>query len=218
MPPLRLLSLVVAAAATLGLPARVGDPTRDALPPPGRPLLAAPVGSLFSDFFADTSLTGWRADRAGVWSVRRGLLRADLADARQTYSFLYAGSEQWQNYALDFDVCGMRGVDKGAVVRVVGEEGVGVDLRGPGYHDVLLHRGWVPLGKVRVSNANGVWHHVRIEARAERYLVFVDDSLLIDRRDGRNHHPRGRIALAAYTGGVGECTVYYDNVVVTRLR
>ena len=28
----------------------------------------------------------------------------------------------------------------------------------------------------------------------------------------------GGIALAAYTGGVSECTLYYDNVVVTALE
>jgi hypothetical protein len=31
-------------------------------------------------------------------------------------------------------------------------------------------------------------------------------------------YPRGRIALAAYAGGVGRCTVYYANVVVTELE
>jgi hypothetical protein len=46
--------------------------------------------------------------------------------------------------------------------------------------------------------------------------VYVNDHLLIDRED-RKHVVAGQIALPAYTGGVGKCTVYYDNVVVTAL-
>jgi len=45
----------------------------------------------------------------------------------------------------------------------------------------------------------------------------VDDALLIDKEDPRKARPHGRIALAAYTGGTGQCTVYYDNVIVTSL-
>jgi hypothetical protein len=119
--------------------------------------------------------------------------------------------------ALDFDVCAMRGADKGAVVRVEGGSGIGIDLRGPGYQDVLIHRREWPMGKARVANPNGVWHHVRIEAKGHRYRVIVNGDLVLDKLDRRSSRPRGRIALAAYTGGVGECTVYYDNIVVTSL-
>jgi hypothetical protein len=178
---------------------------------------------LFQDDFGDGDLAGWRADRPGAWSVRRGVLRADLPDQKQLHSFLYAGDE-WTEYALDLDLCGMRGVDKGVVVRVTrdgksGEAnaGIGVDLRGPPYHDILLHRGPWPLGKARVVNPNVVWHHLRIEARGHRYRVWVDRRLVLDRKDGRRASPAGGIALAAYTGGAGQCTIYFDNVLVTAL-
>ena len=92
-----------------------------------------------------------------------------------------------------------------------------MDLRGPGYEDVLLHRREWKLGQANVDNANGVWHHLRVEARGHRYRVWVDRELLIDRGDPRRAQPHGRIALAAYTGGAGQCTVYYDNVIVTSL-
>jgi hypothetical protein len=204
-------------AAGLLLCTAVYDSARDAVPPTspkparptGRPLLAA-------DFAGD--LKGWVTDREGVWSVRRGTLRADLPDRKQERSLIYAGSQEWTDYAVDLDVCMMRGVDKGVVVRVEGESGIGVDLRGPGYQDVLLHRREWPLEKARVVNANGVWHHLRVEARGHRYRVWVNGTLILDRVDNRRSRPRGRIALAAYTGGVGECTVYYDNVIVTALE
>jgi hypothetical protein len=210
MPALVVLSGIVAAVALSGAAV---DPARHALPSPSR-TGPVPPAALFSDAFADRSLGAWQPDRAGVWSVRQGMLRADLPDEKQQRSFLATGDSTWTDYALEFDVCMMRGVDKGAAVRVEGDEGIGFDLRGPGYNDAVLHRGWMALGKARVVNGNGVWHHVRIEARGPRYRVLVNDVLIIDRVDRSNSRQRGGIALAAYTGGVGQCTVYYDNVVV----
>jgi hypothetical protein len=59
------------------------------------------------------------------------MLVADLPDAKQQHSALYAGDEDWTDYAVDLDVCGMRGVDKGVVVRVKDARGIGIDLRVP---------------------------------------------------------------------------------------
>jgi len=210
--------LVVTLAATAALAEAPVDPAREALPPPA-PRAATPTGHvLFRDDFAETSLTAWERDRGDVWSVRAGMLRADLPDRKQEHSFIFAGDSTWTDYTVDVDVCAMRGVDKGVAVRVEGQRSaVAVDLRGPGYQDVILHvREW-PLGKARALNANGVWQHLRIEARGQRMRVWVNGVLAIDRAEVRRARPNGRIALAAYTGGVGECTVYYDNVVVTEV-
>ena len=206
------------AAALLSGVGSFPDPERTAMPPPA-PRMATPPGRvLFSDDFAAGRVVGWKPDRDDVWTVRRGMLRADLPDERQQRSFLYTGSDTWTDYAVDLDVCAMRGADKGVAVRVVqGETGIAVDLRGPGYQDVLLQRREWPLGKARVLNANAQWHHLRVEARGHRYRVWVNDAVVIDKEDSRKARASGGIALAAYTGGVGECTVYYDNVVVTSL-
>jgi len=193
------------------------DPTRDLIPSPA-PKPSKPVGEvLFADDFSDGRLDRWSPSRPDAWTVRKGMLRADLPNKKQEYGFLYAGSIEWTDIALEVDVCGIRGVDKGLAVRIEEDNGIGVDLRGPGYHDVLLHRGHWPLGKARVVNANGVWHRIRVEAIGHRYRVFVNGELLLDKVDGRDSRPRGRIALAAYTGGVGECTMWYDNVRVEAL-
>jgi hypothetical protein len=204
----------VALAALLALGA-APDPERTAAPPPG-PRFAPPPDALFADDFSG-GMGRWTASEAGVWSVTRGMLRADLPDERQRHAFVYAGSPGWTDYAVDLDVCMMRGVDKGVVVRVEGESGIAVDLRGPGYQDVLMHRREWPMGRARAVNGNGVWHHLRVEASGHRYRVYVDGALALDREDGRRARPQGGIALPAYTGGGGRCTVYYDNVVVTPL-
>ncbi|MBK7367659.1 MAG: DUF1080 domain-containing protein [Candidatus Eisenbacteria bacterium] len=207
--------LALAAIATAAA-AGVADPERFATPPPP-PRVSAPAGRvLFSDHFASPALAGWSADRDSVWSVWRGMLRADLPDEKQERSLIHAGDDAWTDYALDFDVCMMRGVDKGAVLRIEGQTGLGVDLRGGSYQDVVMNvREW-RIGHANVTNPNGTWQHVRVEAHGRRWRVFVNGELKLDRRDARR--PRGHFALAAYTGGVGQCTVYYDNVVVTALE
>jgi hypothetical protein len=206
--PLALLAALCCAAAI--------DPTRDIRLPPAPKFAPPTTGVLFASDFSE-GMRGWVPDQDSVWSVRHGALRADLPDGKQLRSFIYAGSASWTDYAVDVDVLGTRGVDKGLAVRVEEENGIGVDLRGPGYQDVLLHRREWKMGQADVQNANGVWHHIRIEARGHRYRVYVDEALLIDKEDPRRSRPRGRIALAAYTGGSGQCTVYYDNVIVTSL-
>jgi Domain of Unknown Function (DUF1080) len=213
-----LRAALIAAPALLLLAGAAPDGTRNTLPPPS-PNRAVHPDALFSDNFRAGKLDGWTPDREGVWSVMHGVLRGDLPDGKQQRSFIFAGSESWTNYAVDLDVCGIRGVDKGVAVRVVGEnQGVGVDLRGPGYQDVVMYRGQWRMGKAAALNGNGVWHHLRVEARGGRYRVWVDGSLAIDKTDSHDNSPAGRIALPAYTGGIGECTVYYDNVVVTPLK
>lgn len=218
-PSLQALVFCVGVSVLLAAPSWSGDdPERDAPPPPSPKPILTNDEVLFSDTFSSPRLKGWKADRDGVWSIRGGVLRADLPDNRQEHSFLYAGSADWTDYAVDLDVCAMRGADKGVAVRVAeGASGIGVDLRGPGYQDVIINRREWPMGKARAINGNTIWHHLRVEARGHRYRVFVNGNLLIDKLDSKRSRERGGIALAAYTGGVAQCTVYYDNVLVTSL-
>jgi hypothetical protein len=197
----------------LAIPLLAASDGSRGVPPPPSPSFAPPAhGVLFADDFSH-DLSAWRADMPGVWSIRRRVLRADLPDKKQVRSLLWAGDSTWTDYALDFDCCMVRGVDKGAVVRGRGALGVGVDLRGGTYQDVVAYvRDW-PVGKGAAVNANAVWNHVQIEVVGDRLRVSVNGDLKIDHRQTRAH--QGRIALAAYTGGAGQCTVYYDNVVVT---
>ena len=192
------------------------DSTRNAMPP-GSPAFKPPANPLFVDDFHGATITKWRTDREGVWSIKRGMLRAELPDRRQEHSILFTGDSTWTDYALEVDVCGMRGVDKGVVVRLRGTRGLGLDLRGPGYHDLRLQMNELPIARANIENGNGVWQHVRFEVRGARCRIWVNGESVIDRRVPLSLSKSGGIALAAYTGGIGECTVYYDNVVVTAL-
>ena len=212
----RLPRMVFILVALLSLGMSI-DETRHALPSPPPAMPRHTPGVLFADDFASGKLHHWEPDKEGVWSTARGMLRADLPDQKQVRSLIHAGDTSWTDIAVDLDVCMMRGVDKGVVVRVRKEAGMGVDLRGGSYQDVVMYQREWPMGRAQATNANGTWNHLRVEARGHRYKVFVNGELKLDRVDGRAARPSGRIALPAYTGGVGKCTVYYDNVVVTKL-
>ena len=196
------------------------DATRFAVPSTAPKFHKPASGVLFATDFSRDSLKHWSADKPGVWTVWRGMLRADLPDEKQLRSLIHTGDTAWTDVAVDLDICMMRGVDKGVVVRVKGQAGTGVDLRGGSYQDVVMYLNEWPMGRARATNANGTWNHLRVEARGNRFRVFVNGELKIDKVDTRsNRHLRrnGAIALPAYTGGVGQCTVYYDNIVVTRI-
>jgi hypothetical protein len=210
--PLALLLMALGGSAAASDPAGGTPP---AIPPP--PRAAAPIGEvLFAEDFR--TLDAWQADRDSVWSVEDGVLCGRLPDRKQERSLLFAGSEDWQNYAVDLDLCQVRGVDKGVAVCVRGGRGVAADLRGGRYQDVLLYRQQLPLGSAPVANADRAWHHLRVETRGARFTVRVNGARVLERRDPLGAMRRGRIALAAYTGDQGECVVFYANVVVTRLK
>lgn len=173
---------------------------------------------LFESDFSQTEQPGITFDQEGVWSVRDGVLHAALPDEKQKRSFAYIGEESWTDYSVDLDVMGIRGVDKGIAVRMEGGKAVVVDLRSGDYGDVIVYRGFARLGHEPFPNRNGEWHHLRVEVEGGRYRVWVDGRLQVDRLERRDRRPQGRIALVAYTGGVGQCEVVYDNVVVRDLR
>lgn len=209
--------LLLATLLLLGASGRV-DEARVASPPRSPRFAPPATGVLFADDFSAPTLSAqWRPDRAGVWSVTRGMLRADLPDEKQLRSLIRTGDSSWTDYAVDVDICMMRGVDKGVIVRVEGDNGIGIDLRSGVYQDVVMYLRALPMGKAQATNANGVWNHLRVEIRGDRLRVRVNGDVRLERTDARSARPRGGIALPAYTGGVGQCTVYYDNVVVTKL-
>jgi hypothetical protein len=212
--PLVLLALLVASCLSLG----AGETPHDTAPPPS-PEFKRPPHALFADDFSSANLQGWSCDSTNsAWSVRNGMLRGELPDIKQAHSFLLAGDSTWTDYAVDLDICGLRGVDKGVGVRVRGKKGLGVDLRAANYQDVVVYAGRFPVGSGQATSTNGSWSHMRVEIRGNACRVTVDGRVAYDKHL-RFHPPaHGGIALAAYAGGVGQCTVYYDNVVVTALE
>ena len=210
------IPLVLALASWLCVGA--SDPARDAAPPPS-PEFKRPANALFADDFSDSTLRGWRApdSSASAWSVRNGVLRGDVPDVKQARAFLLVGDSTWTDYAVDVDVCGMRGADKGVGVRVRNKKALGVDVRGGTYQDVMMYVSRFRVGGGKAENPNGSWSHLHIEIRGSSCLVRVGDHVVFDNHLRFSPPPHGGIALAAYAGGLAQCTVYYDNVVVTPL-
>ena len=207
------------AGVLLSLVFLIGDTPAPQGARPAPDLLAERGNVLFADAFTAGPSHEWLFDRDSVWTVEDGHLKATLPNERQQRSFAFVGSEEWRDYAFDFDVSGVRGVDKGVAVRVDGERrGVGLDLRGARYNDLVMYRGYEHWARGPVVNENGKWQHVHIEVRRNRYKAYVNGDLTIDFTDEINSRPRGRVALAAYTGGIGECEVLYDNVEVRALK
>jgi len=208
-----LIPLALASWLSVG----TAEPARDAAPPPS-PAFQRPAHALFADDFSDSTLRGWRPDSSSsAWSVHDGVLRGRLPDVKQAHAFLFAGDSTWTDYAVDVDVCGMRGADKGVGVRVYKKKALGVDLRGTTYQDVVLYATRFPVGSAKAENANGSWSHLRIEIRESACRVSVNHQVVFDKQLRFKPPAHGGIALAAYAGGLAQCTVYYDNVVVTPL-
>jgi hypothetical protein len=168
-----------------------------------------------ADTFQD--LGAWEPDRDSVWTLKGHALYAQLPDKKQAHSFAFAGSKDWGDYAVDVDILQVRGVDKGVAVRVQGDQGIGVDLRGGEYQDILMYRRQLELGHAKAPNPDRKWHHMRVEARASHYRVMVDGRLVLTCHDKLPGYRQGRIALPAYSGGSGVCSIYYANVQVTSL-
>lgn len=206
-----------AVALMLGLLGAGFDDTRSALPPPSPRLMHVPKNALFVEDFSSGSLAAWRTEEPEVWTVVRGMARGRLPERKQLRSLLHGGDTTWTDVAIDLDVCMTRGVDKGVAVRVLQDHGIGIDLRGGDYQDLVVYQGAIPLGRVRSLNADGTWHHLRVELRGMHVRVLVNGDVTLERDVRAVMAPRGGIALPAYTGGVAACTVYYDNVVVTPL-
>jgi hypothetical protein len=188
------------------------------------PIEAAPVEAaetrstvLFETDFQNGRPKGMAFDREDVWTVTAGKLRAELPMRRQLRSFAYVGSDTWTDYAVEVDVHGERGVDKGVAVRIENGKGVGVDLRSDGYNDVVMYRGFTQLGRAPSPNRNGKWYRLRVEVQGNHYRVYVNRALKLEYVDPNGERPAGRVALAAYTGGIGECVIWFDNLVVTTL-
>ncbi len=158
----------------------------------------------------------WSMDHPEWWTIAGGRLRARLPDEKQQRSLATFGNPDWHDVALDVDVCGVRGVDKGVVLEKQGDDGLGVDLRGDRYGDVLVYRGSRKLARKKFPNRNGRWYHLRVELAGDRVRVFVDGRQVADAKDEKP--TRGPMALAAYTGGAAACELQFDNVRVTSLR
>jgi len=77
-----------------------------------------------------------------------------------------------------------------------------------------------PINQTLVNDLAGgaCFNDARVEIRGkDKCRVAIDGRVVFDRGLQPDPPRRGGIALSAYTGGLGQCTVYYANVVVSGL-
>ena len=96
---MNLVRTTLLVAAALLLMGSGQDATRFAVPSPPPKLNKPAVGVLFATDFSRDSLKHWKADRPGVWSIWRGMLRADLPDQKQLRSLIHTGDTAWTDVA-----------------------------------------------------------------------------------------------------------------------
>src|SRR6185295_4429119 len=89
--------LTAACAVFMLISAAVPDVPRDTAPPPSPPIVSPQGRILFSDDFSSDSLRVWEPDRAGVWTIRNGMLRGDLPDLRQERSLVSIAGSHWRD-------------------------------------------------------------------------------------------------------------------------
>ena len=104
---------------------------------------------------------------------------------------------------------GPAGAGKSTVARAVAEA-LGFTYLDSG----AMYRAVALAGLRRGAEPAAVAPSLRLEV-GDR--VLVDGELRIDLTDPTPSISHGRVGLAAYTGGKGECEVWYDHVVVSRL-
>lgn len=172
---------------------------------------------LFADMF-ETGLSQWQ-QVSGTWAIFPESLTNNVCSiSGGSYVggvVLTAGSENWSNYALEFDVKKVSGSYFNVVFRYAdaanhyllepSSDQIHIALfkkvGGGGYQELTAPR---PLQ----DTALGSWYHYKIVLQGPSIKIYVDNVLVIDVVDYAL--PAGKIGIGAYGGS----TVYFDNVLV----
>ncbi len=180
------------------------------------------VKPMFSDVFDDEELSQW-TQITGTWGI--------VAEGENNVCSLTggsyvggvvatAGSEDWTDYSLEFDVKKVTADRFNVVFRYIDENNYyllepSVDC----VHIALFKKvegvsGFTELTSPRPSQeiAYGTWYHYKIVVKGDSIKVYVDDTLKIDESD---------FDLVAGKIGIGACalsagTVYFDNITVMK--
>ena len=185
-------------------------------------LAPAAASTVFADGFESGDLSAWTANIglvaqqqdvfAGSWAARaQGNASPAYAYEELPIATPSLTAETW------FDVVSRS--TRVGLVRLETASGSNLVTLSVNMAGELVERNDVTgtVSTTSIVPENGVWHHLRVEMRGPHCRVCVDGIEIVNRRLSARAPASGGIALAAYTGGVGECTLFYDNVAVTPL-
>jgi len=214
------ISLVVVLVLAFGaIPAYAAPPT---MPPPGEHFTFNTVtkySTLFNDAF-DGDLSQW-TQISGTWAIADDGGNKVCSITGGSYVggvVATAGSENWADYILEFDVKKASGNYFNVVFRYTdagnhyllepSADSIHIALFkkvGGGSYQELAPR---PLQNTTV----GTWYHYKIAVKGSSIKIYVDGVLKFDVTD--SSLAAGKMGIGGYTGS----TAYFDNVNVSGLK
>ncbi len=172
--------------------------------------------TLFTDNFNDGDSAGWATTGSG-WTINANRFQQN---ANAGNRLALAGNSSWQNYAYSAlfhstDTDGQLGLifraqDTSNYYRFVWDRGSTDNYR--------IERVEAGSATTLGSAAGGRYetqrtYHVEIQTIDNRFLVYIDGALALDRTDATNALPTGRIGLYA----PNQNAVLFDDILVTKL-
>ncbi len=190
-------------------------------------LLLLPVvagGQELLDWNFDDGTMGPFTPLGPGWDVIDGSLFCHAEDYA-FFSSVLAGSPDWNDYTVAFDVRAEGGVNHMLRFRITDfQDYYEVNVRAAPFNDVVIGRmdylGWQTLASVAHDTQLGVWHHVEVMVEEFTIAVRVDgqDVLVFDDSERPDELRTGSIALVCLSGGYAFWQdVWYDNVTVSTM-
>ena len=188
-------------------------------------MLASSENILFFDDFS-SNLSQWTVE-SGHWTIDSGNLLTKEIGILFFQGDISAGSNNWDNYIIEYDVQNELGVDNEIVFRRSQDKYYTFNLRhGTGLHDtpeIKLFKNIDGIDTLLRSThnqqlLNNVWYKVRIEVLGENIKLRVNNNLIFDLTDTGTTIKKGGIGFQSWTGANGFIQTRYDNLKIISLN
>ncbi|MCL4417275.1 MAG: C39 family peptidase, partial [Actinobacteria bacterium] len=176
------------------------------------------ASTLFEDDF-QSGLSKWNIiSGADIWETKEiyGSLRfGGKINSGNTIISAIAGEESWDNYIFEVDILPIYADDKNIMFRWTPQRGFCNQFH---FNSAGIQVNYRP----EITNyfmTNGSIYHVKIILNENRYILYIDDQLLIDFTNSYESPPclNGSIGLTISTGSSYPSEVWFDNVKVSTI-
>lgn len=178
----------------------------------------AGTGFLFAQesksIFNGKDLSGWTKHGTEYWYVEEGELVCESGPEKK-YGYL-STNKPYKNFILDLDFKLEANGNSGIFIRshVGGKDGTTirgwqVEVAPPDLHTGGIYesteggRGWIikPDPKDEKNLNPTGWNHMRIEAKGDKVITWLNGKQMVDLNDAKIGEGRGSIALQIHSGG-----------------